>query len=208
MIRGLFLIGFSATIALLAGLRRARKARSAPMAEDLRDILPEAIAWIEEMRDRYREGARPLDEAERGVMAPFFPPEILDGVRVRTLASLENPAFLEDFGLAPGGGLLFDVTTASALAAVDTVLAVESRVEMGTENWSEVLFHELVHLVQYRELGTRVFVASYVESMEEVGFKYSEIAHEAQALDLERRFREDPETPFSVVAEVRERFVL
>ena len=66
----------------------------------------------------------------------------------------------------------------------------------------DLLFHELVHVAQYAQLGSKEFSLRYVN-----GFiksrSYEGIPLEEQARELEARFSGDPKQPFSVADEVR-----
>ena len=67
------------------------------------------------------------------------------------------------------------------------------------------LFHELVHVEQVRQLGTRAFVERYLRGWLEAGRSYGAIPLERDAYALERRFRSAPAEPFDVAAEVARR---
>ena len=63
-----------------------------------------------------------------------------------------------------------------------------------------LLFHEMVHVVQYRLLGVNVFATHYVGGFF-AGLSYENIPLERCAFLLGRRFATDAE-PFDVEAEV------
>lgn len=181
--------------------------RELPLAaEALAKIRSQAVTWIEDERRLHRAHGRPLNDFELLVLAPFFPGAVLRKARVTMVHCLKNPTFTSVLERAPDGGLLFDLTSASAIAFVDTVLVVRSVASPDSDSWSSLLFHELVHLTQYRVLGREGFVDSYMRSMIEEGFAYRAIAHEAQAFALQGKFEEDPGRPFSVEREVRTLF--
>ena len=69
--------------------------------------------------------------------------------------------------------------------------------------WSRLLFHELVHVVQFNLLGIDEFVTRYVAGWTRNGFRYRDIPLERDARELEARFALDPSHPFSVEVEVR-----
>ena len=70
-----------------------------------------------------------------------------------------------------------------------------------------VLFHELVHAVQYEKLGLAKFAAKYVKGFLSGG-SYEEIPLEKQAYELEGRFAVNPAVTFSVEEDVRDRIRL
>ena len=64
-----------------------------------------------------------------------------------------------------------------------------------------LLFHELVHVEQYRQLGIPRFSELYVRGFLNGG-SYEAIPLEVNAYSFEDRFRRDPQRGFSVEAEV------
>jgi hypothetical protein len=68
---------------------------------------------------------------------------------------------------------------------------------------TSLLFHELVHAVQYKHLGLNGFAKRYVRGFL-TGGSYEEIPLEKQAYGLEDRFIRDPSRPFSVEQDVAE----
>jgi hypothetical protein len=64
-----------------------------------------------------------------------------------------------------------------------------------------LLFHELIHVEQYRQLGIPRFSELYVRGFLNGG-SYEVIPLEVNAYSLEDRFRGDPRRAFSVQAEV------
>ena len=66
-----------------------------------------------------------------------------------------------------------------------------------------LLFHELVHAVQYKHLGVNGFAKCYVRGFL-AGGSYEEIPLEKQAYALEDRFVRKPTTGFSVEQDVEE----
>ena len=64
-----------------------------------------------------------------------------------------------------------------------------------------LLFHELVHVEQYRQLSIPSFSELYVRGFLDGG-SYEAIPLEVNAYSLENRFRRDPGQAFSVRAEV------
>ncbi|MDY0204917.1 MAG: hypothetical protein WCR32_08950 [Geobacter sp.] len=59
--------------------------------------------------------------------------------------------------------------------------------------------HELVHVAQYRHLGTKSFLRHYLRQVLRTG--YRDAALERMAYDLQRRFELEP-VPFDILAEV------
>ena len=89
----------------------------------------------------------------------------------------------------------------SAITFVDTIL-LATTYSMPADDQVPLLFHELVHVVQYTELGVDEFVKRYVRGWASNGFQYSAIPLEIQAYQLEARFRSGV-AAFSVSDEVK-----
>jgi hypothetical protein len=175
--------------------------------EELALIMREAAAWISEQRDLHRPLARRLDGDERRALAGFFETELLDAARVRFVERIENPGFYSMF-VESGRPIPIDFSGATGLAVMDTVLIVESRARPGAPSWLPLLFHELVHVAQYRHLGLEPCAEEYVRGWVEGGFSYRAIPMEIQAYELAARFGRAPGDAFSVSTAVRSRFGL
>ncbi len=184
-------------LALVAGPGGSAQGLS---ASDLEAVVEGAREWLRELRDTYRPGARPLSAEERRLYAPFFPSAVLDSARIARIAGLENPDFYEIFhrrGLPDP----IDFTRITGLAAIDTVLVVDSRAARSGPRWRTLLFHELVHHTQRHVLGER-YIEAYVASWAERG-SYRGISFESQAYELAGRFAAAPGKGFDVEHEVR-----
>jgi hypothetical protein len=137
----------------------------------------------------------PLEPAQRALLAPFFPSEILDNTRFCFIGGvkIEDPSF---YGMARMLGFkdLPDFAQMAAITFVDVVVSHE-------EFTDSLLFHELVHAVQYSQLGIKEFASRYVQGFV-TGGSYEEIPLEKNAYQLEARFCRDKSTSFSVADEV------
>ncbi len=132
-------------------------------------------------------------------MAPFFRESALNSTRVVVLADqrVSNPGFYGD--LVTMGfelGSLPDFADMAAITFVDTVVFHEPIV-------NRLLFHELVHVVQYAKLGLAEFAAKYVKGFL-TGGSYEAIPLERNAYELDARYAKAPGDTFSVEDEVQE----
>ena len=155
-------------------------------------------AYIGEQRDIYVYRALPLDANQRAAMRSFFRAAILDSARILVLSEerVGNPPFYGDLiKIGFSGNSLPDFAHMAAITFVDTVVSHEPLTE-------RVLFHELVHIVQYEKLGLPDFSAKYVRGFLSGG-SYEVIPLEMNAYELDARFATGPTKPFSVEAEVR-----
>lgn len=190
----------AAAVAVLAAGGVTR--RSPDHAAEIRLFKTEGERWIAAERDRHYPHASALDERELGVLAPYFSEHVLAMARVRVLDGFENPDFFSVFEDA-GSPYPIDLRRASGLALIDTILIASST---SRRSRPLILFHELVHVVQYDVLGLEDYMERYVEGWVESGQRYREIPHEIQAYELTRRFRDSDASVFSVEAEVRSLF--
>lgn len=92
-------------------------------------------------------------------------------------------------------GSLPDFAGMAAITFVDTVVSHEPFT-------NRILFHELVHVVQYEKLGLMEFAAKYVRCFLNGG-SYEAIPLERNAYELEGRFAAEPLKAFSSADEVQ-----
>lgn len=139
-------------------------------------------------------------------MGGFFTTEVLESARIRVVDAIEDPPFYSAYEEL-GREVPLRFSGAVGLALVDTILLRRSHAGPGTDARHSVLFHELVHLEQYRILGAETYVERYVSAFAENGFEYRANPFEAQAFELQNRYRNQPDRTFVVADEVRRRFV-
>lgn len=151
--------------------------------------------FISAHRGKYAPRAVALSAQQRAPLERFFAEEVLDRVRVLVLHGerVPNPGFypvLRGFGFKN----LPDQSAMAAITFCDVVVSHESFS-------NGLLFHELVHVEQYRQLGIPRFSEFYVRGFLDGG-SYEAIPLEVNAYSLEDRFTRDPHRAFSVQAEV------
>src|SRR5579862_3186323 len=132
--------------------------------------IQQVATYIEQQREIYRGVAAPLDKRQSTAMQPFFSLSALDSTRVIVLSGqrASNPPFYVEFiKMGFEAGSLPDFTLMKAITFVDTVISHEPLT-------NRLLFHELVHVVQYEKLGVPEFATKYV-----TGFLRSAGAYEA-----------------------------
>lgn len=161
-------------------------------------VVQQVIAYIGQQRQTNRPGAAPLSLSQKTAMRPFFPEPALDSTRLVVLSGqrVNNPPFygeLIKMGFEPAS--LPDFAHMAAITFVDTVVSHESFTD-------RLLFHELVHVVQYQKLGVAEFAAKYVRGFLSGG-SYEAIPLEMNAYELDARFAAAPARPFSVESEVQ-----
>jgi hypothetical protein len=122
----------------------------------------------------------------------YFPPAVLAETRI-VRATMPEPWLYPLVGLFGIKGLL-EMSSIGAITLVD-VVAYPDELDRQT------LFHELVHVVQYRVLGLKQFARLYVTGFLKGG-GYEGIPLERQAYELGARFEREPEKVFSVEEDV------
>jgi hypothetical protein len=149
-------------------------------------------AYIAEQRTSFRNQASPIGPEHQRALELFFPLDLLRSVRVIRKRPANPPFYaqLQAMGIqnAPSFSDMAGVTFQ------DLVMHVEA-LSM------PLLFHELVHAVQYRHLGLEGFAERYVRGFLSGG-SYEAIPLEKQAYELEARFVAGQTAPFSVDGEV------
>jgi len=162
-------------------------------------LIQQVAEYIETQRQNYRGQATPLTTNQKEVMVPFFPQSVLDSTRVVVLADqrVSNPSFYSSlFAMGFEPGSLPNFKDMTAITFIDTVVFHEP-----IEN--RILFHELVHVVQYEKLGLIQFAAKYVNGFL-TGGSYEAIPLERNAYELDAQFAKAPGSALSVEDEVQE----
>jgi hypothetical protein len=114
-------------------------------------------------------------------LAPWFDEGTRRSVRVAHVPGIDNPPFYREIGR-----VVLDFTGMAAITFVDTVVANRRFVEEPAP--VELLFHELVHVVQYQVLGVDAFTRQYVDGWAAGGFSYANIPLERMAYRLQADF--------------------
>ena len=158
--------------------------------------------WIESQRAQHRVHADPLPDTTLAALSGFFEKATLDRARIRHVPSIENPPFYQEFEEA-GEAFPLDFTVWAAITFGDVIL-VNGEQLPGPPSHS-VVFHEMVHVVQYDELGIHEFARRYVTPFVQSRFNYMSIPLESVAFDLQGRFEERSGNSFSAEEEIRSR---
>jgi hypothetical protein len=158
-------------------------------------ISQEVEAFILRQRELHLPSGRSLTAAEAATFNPFYGSTLLDGVRFAPDdGQLSDPNFyahLRKFGIKTPPSL----RDMAAITFVDVIVHRAPLDEM-------LIFHELVHAEQYRQLGVADFARRYVRGFLKSGL-YVDIPLEKQAYELDARFASGPKKAFSVADIVR-----
>ena len=139
--------------------------------------------------------------SEIGAFGAFIPRTVLANVRLAAVPVIQNPPFYADLEHA-GIQIPLDFRQMTGITFIDTILVSEA-VPIPPSEWLPLLFHELVHVLQYQELGLNRFVQLYVHGWAEGGFRYEDIPLERDAYELDAKFRSAPAHSFDALAAVR-----
>jgi hypothetical protein len=153
--------------------------------------------YITAQRERYAPRAIPPSAQQRTAVGEFFSPQLLKESRLLVLQAerVANPDFypmLKTLGFSN----LPDQSRMGAITFFDVVVSHEAFS-------NGLLFHELVHVEQYRQLGIPRFSELYVRGFLNGG-SYQAIPLEVNAYTLGGRFESDPQRVLSVENEVRQ----
>ena len=125
-------------------------------------------------------------------LSGFFEKGTLDRTRIRHVPSIDNPPFYREFEEA-GESFPLDFKVWAAITFGDVILVNGEQVP-GPPSHS-VVFHEMVHVVQYDVLGIHEFARRYVTPFIQNRFNYMSIPLETVAFDLQGRFEESERRP-------------
>ena len=164
-------------------------------------LIAEGQSWVLEQRELHRPAVIPLDALVREKFNPFFEDAVLNEGRFKGVPAIQNPSFYAELE-AMGQSIPLDFTAMHGITFIDTVLLSQ---RFGQTSFPGLLFHELVHVVQYRILGVAEFVTRYVRGWAENGYRYEAIPLERDAYELQHRYEANPNQPFSVREEVTQR---
>jgi hypothetical protein len=160
------------------------------------DQISGAVAeYIETQRHRFQSRSAKLSNAQKAAVDRFFRADLLETTQVLVLEKerIGNPGFYPML-IGIGFSNLPDFALMEAVTLRD-VVAFHGPITIGT------LFHELVHVEQYRRLGVARFSELYARGFLNGG-GYHGIPLEMNAYELGVRFEAHPDRTFSVENEV------
>lgn len=161
--------------------------------EMLEAFVQHGTQWLIAQSAAFRPAAVPLSPAARARFAVFFEPETLDIARFAHTPQIENPEFFAAV-TPPGQPPPLDFSQMDGITFIDTVVFSDT----GWPPSEPLVFHELVHIVQYRVLGVHEFARRYVYGWAEAGFQYATIPLEIDAYAIQADFENAPGVPFAV----------
>jgi hypothetical protein len=164
----------------------------------IRELASWVATYISEQRTSFHSKAASIEPSHKAALEQFFPANLFDDVRVVRGRASEPSFYRQLKGLG--------ITNAPPFSDMAGITFQDVIVHAG-QLTRPLLFHELVHAVQYRHLGLPGFAQHYVRGFLSGG-SYEQIPLEKQAYELEGRFVNNPAKQFSVDADVLQRMKL
>jgi hypothetical protein len=166
---------------------------------ELSGLVAEAVAWMQQQRDKYYLLGEPLSESEKMKLRPFFPAGIVDRLRIKRVSgtgeSIPYQPFYERVR-AGGARVVPDAAHMTAIPFVDVAL-------FNRQPTLRTIFHTLVHVTQFSIVGLEKVMAGYFQTLNESGL-WMVVPYEEQAYRMDARYTKDPSEIFSVEEEIRE----
>ena len=176
--------------------------RDLNLTEQVSYLVENVSSWIMNQRTIHRTLSEPLSEITVAALQGFFSRDTMDRVRIRRVSVIENPPFYSAFE-DEGEDIPLGFDVWAAITFGDVILVSESQAPGPLSH--SILFHELVHVVQYKILGIHEFARRYVNSFLQSELNYMTIPLESIAFDLQGRFEKCKGSKFSVEKEVESR---
>jgi hypothetical protein len=130
-------------------------------------ITPEMMAWVEVSHGIHEGQGRPLNAAEKEMLAPMFPQHHINKARIHIVNSWARPELWGD-----GAGVTFK----------NAIVVQKGKLS------NSLLVHEMVHSYQYSKLGVPKFCWNYIYSWVKTNFTYRKINLEVQAYGFEAQY--------------------
>jgi hypothetical protein len=158
------------------------------------DAIVDIAAYMREQRDRFLPLSEPLPEEHVPLLQAFFSPPLLRKIRIVQLAN-QGLSRVDVHPQTYGYQRLLDFTHMASVTFDDVVVVNET---LSTR----LLFHALVHAVQFQLLGLQRYTELFVRAFVTRHWRFK-VPLEAHAFALEARFAADRHARFLVEDEVR-----
>ena len=165
----------------------------------LADWVEQCQLWVNAQMALHRGFARPLAVNLREAMKPYFSQATLQSARLRWVRKVEYPDFFLEGARKAGARAPADLRAMDGITFGRIILLAQSP-RSTRRSRHALVFHELVHVVQYELLGIEEFVRRFARAIYE--FDYEAIPIEVQAYELQSRFEGTRRKRFSVEDEV------
>ncbi len=153
------------------------------------DLLNKLSLWISEKRNSIRSLSEDLPEYLVDRYRSFFPRAILEDTKVflvDNMDTIDPPPGYQDVKNKLGS-LPLEFNKISGLTLIDTLVIDKKTLDLGT--FEDVVFRELVHVFQFKELGLDGFLMKYVDGWAKNGLQHETIPLEEEAERFLRLFK-------------------
>src|SRR5712691_8027472 len=141
-----------------------------PLEELLNFFVVNGRQWVTDQRNLLRPRALPIAAENRAQLQHYFTPAILARAQCTWVDEIPNPEFYAALQTS-GRQIPLDFRQMTGITFLDTIVIARSRF-MDRTHWLSLLFHELVHVVQYHILGCDEFLTQYVYGWARNEFNY------------------------------------
>ena len=156
---------------------------------------PLIMGWIKQTLEAHAPKAHTVASLGFQRLPQYFSPELLAYAKVVYVEVVPMPP-LSKIGLSQFSD--FENMNAAGVTYLDTFFT-----RLDTQGVESLHFHELVHIVQWKLLGAKAFVAAYADWLERFGYRNSPL--ETMAYDAQSVFEKSP-IPFDVEKLVKSKF--
>jgi len=150
-----------------------------PLEELLNFFVVNGRQWVTDQRNLLRPRAQPIAAENRAQLQHYFTPAILARAQCTWVDEIPNPEFYAALQTS-GRQIPLDFRQMTGITFLDTIVIARSRF-MDRTHWLSLLFHELVHVVQYHILGCDEFLTQYVYGWARNEFDYFTIVCAARS---------------------------
>jgi len=166
--------------------------------EQVLGVLECVCEYMRGQREYYLSIGTSLDDTHVAAMSAFFSPTLLAGIKVVQLVGQRTmaPSYCQAIGALNFRGFR-DFTHMASITFEDVLVFNDKLTE-------RTLFRALVRSVQFQELGVDRYVELVFRVFLETGWRLN-VPLEGHAFELETKFVNNRETPFSVEEGVRAR---
>ncbi len=145
------------------------------------------VAWLSEWRERLRPQSVSIAEADKEYLAAYFRETTIDHVTYAVDEEMPNPPAFEAMAREGGAMPLNLSANANGIPFIDTILI--SRRSSEHDAWRrQCLFHEMVHIVQFDQLGLDRWAELYVSGSAAFGYRYMKNPMELDCQVLEHQY--------------------
>ncbi len=138
--------------------------------------LPRIRAWMDQLFASHTGHAKPIGVSSYPGLAACYPADLLERVRV---VSVERTPYPPVAKLGLPEFTRFEGKSYDGITFQDYIFLVKGR------EAPQLLFHELVHVVQWARLGADKFLLAYASGLAQFGYEQSPLEHMAFSLQAE-----------------------